>query len=180
MLKVPNHNNPDAHITSDAVENWGCGAFNGKEWFQLQWSSSTTHHHITIQELIPIVISIALWGKQWSGKTVQIHCDYAAVVAIINSGDSKDAEAMHLCRCLAFIVAKWNMNIFATHVRGADNTMADALSRNNSEYFLHCYPPANPSLTPISAQLLDLLVIQKPDWRSTHWIRLWNSIFGGI
>ena len=68
MLKVPNRNNPGAHITSDAAGNWRCGAFSGKEWFQLQWSSSTTHHHITIQELIPIVISIALWGKQWSGK----------------------------------------------------------------------------------------------------------------
>ena len=49
--KMPNHNNPDAHITSDAAENGVCGAFSGKEWFQLQWSSSTNHHHnITIKE----------------------------------------------------------------------------------------------------------------------------------
>ncbi len=33
-------------------------------------------------------------------------CDNAAVVAIINKGQSKDKEAMHLARCLAFIQAE--------------------------------------------------------------------------
>ena len=27
--------------------------------------------HITIKELIPIVIGAAIWGKQWSGKVIR-------------------------------------------------------------------------------------------------------------
>ena len=36
------------------------------------------------------------------------HCDNSAVVAIINKGDSKEPEAMHLLRCLAFLKAKFS------------------------------------------------------------------------
>ena len=38
---------------------------------------------------------------------VMSHCDNAAVVAILNKGDCKDPEAMHLVRCLAFLKAKF-------------------------------------------------------------------------
>ena len=58
---------------------------------------------ITIKELIPVVLAVAIWGRQWCGKTVQIRCDNAAVVAILNSGDSRDPDALHLRRCLAFM-----------------------------------------------------------------------------
>ena len=157
----------------------GGGAFSGTQWFQLQWSASTEQHHITIKELIPIVIAVAIWGRSWSGKTVQAQCDKAAVVAIINSGNSKDREAMHLCRCLSFIMAKFNVNLFASHIRGSDNTLADhdALSRKNTDYFLANFPQAQLSPTRIPSELLDLLVVDKPDWRSPNWTRLWTSIF---
>ena len=109
---------------------------------------------------------------------MQAQCDNAAVVAIINSGNSKDREAMHLCQCSSFITAKFNINLFASHIRGSDNTLADALSRKNTDYFLANFPQAQPSPTRIPSELLDLLVVDKPDWRSPNWIRLWTSIFG--
>ena len=37
---------------------------------------------------------------------------------------------MHLVRCLAFIKAKYEFELMATHVRGVDNPIADALSRD--------------------------------------------------
>ncbi len=39
---------------------------------------------------------------------------------------------MHLvARCLAFIMAKFDMQLVASHIKGAENSLADALSRDN-------------------------------------------------
>lgn len=85
--------------------------------------------HITIKELVPIVLGAAVWGREWYGRTVQVWCDNSAVVAILNWGNSQDPEAMHLMRCLAFIKAKFQFALFATHIKGTNNDLADALSR---------------------------------------------------
>lgn len=77
-------------ITSDASGKWGCGAYSPKgEWFQLKLPTSWEGIHITVKELLPIVISVALWGEHWQGKSVKCWCDNAAVVG---SGSSKDVR----------------------------------------------------------------------------------------
>ena len=159
-----------AVITTDASGNWGCGGYCECNWFQVQWPQNTADLHITIKELIPIVLALGLWGGMWVGKTIQLRCDNAAAVAIINSGDSRDAEAMHLRRCMAFIAAKFDLNCFASHI----NTLADELSRNKLTNFMS---DASPWPTPIPPELLDLIMVQKPDWRSPDWTRLWSSTF---
>ena len=71
---------PDVQLTSDASSKWGCGAFYmyNRYWFQLQWQESLQHMHITIKELIPIVLAAAIWGREWTGLTVQARCDNTA------------------------------------------------------------------------------------------------------
>ena len=49
---------------------------------------------------------------------------------------------MHLTRYLAFISAKLDIHIVASHIRGINNTLADALSRNNLSLFRSLYIPA--------------------------------------
>ena len=50
-------------FTSDASASWGCGAFiYVGEWFQLELPSSWDGIHITIKELLPIVIYGAASG----------------------------------------------------------------------------------------------------------------------
>ena len=79
---------PATELTTDASESWGCGAFNSSgEWFQLQWPSAWRSIHITVKELVPIVVGCA---------SVRCQCDNAAVVAIIKSGTCKDARATEL------------------------------------------------------------------------------------
>ncbi len=74
------------------------------------------HLNITSKEFIPIVLAVAIWGHQWTGKIVLAVCDNEAVVSIVNSGTSKDKEAMHLHRCLAFTTAKFTAKfIFGTY-----------------------------------------------------------------
>lgn len=74
--------------------------------------------HITIKELILIVLAAAVWGREWSGLTVQVCCDNAAVVTNFNRDCSKDMDVMHLLSCLAFIKAKF---LFVSHIPGVDN-----------------------------------------------------------
>ena len=126
-------------LTSDASGAWGCGAWWETRWFQLQWLGlgESASYGITAKVLLPIVVVVASWGKAWQGKAVLARCDNMAVVAIVNSGSSREAEAMHLRRCLAFLEAKRAIQLWAEHVRGVDNEVADSLSRNRLDQVFH-------------------------------------------
>ncbi len=63
--------------------------------------------------------------------TVKARCENMAVVAAIKSGSCKERKSMHLRRCLAFMEASVPFILVAEHIRGEDNVVADALSRNS-------------------------------------------------
>ncbi len=48
--------NSSQTVTSDASGNWGCGAIQGKGWFQLEWPTEFRSFPIHVKELLPIVI----------------------------------------------------------------------------------------------------------------------------
>lgn len=75
------------------------------------------------------------WGPLWHGATLLAQRNNVAVVHIVNHGTSKNQDAMHLARCLAFITAKFDFHIVAAHIKGALNVRADALSHNNLPLF---------------------------------------------
>ena len=102
MMSALSKHPPEVMVTSDASGHWGCGAVcdTSHQWFSVKWGECWTHIHITIKELLPIVVASAIWGKEWTGKQVLFRCDNAAVVAIINSGQSKHPLAMHYTRLL--------------------------------------------------------------------------------
>ena len=178
MMHLPDQSNPSFSLTSDASGSWGCGAFSGSRWFMLPWTKETEPYHITAKELVPIVIAGAVWGRQWRGTTVLAHCDNLAVVHIVNQGSSRNRDAMHLARCLAFITAKFEFHLTATHIKGANNVKADALSRDNLQLFRLLHPQANLEGSLIPQPLLDLVLLSRPDWTSKHWTELWNTTFG--
>ena len=134
------------------------------------------NHHITIKELIPVVVTAIVWGRQWSASHVRVKCDNAAVVQILNHGYSRDANVMHLMRCLHFIAARFNFRVSAEHIPGSLNTAADALSRNSLHIFQELVPTANQSPTSIPDILTDILMHTKPNWLSTDWTALFSSI----
>ncbi len=168
---------PSVTFTSDASGGWGCGAFSSEgQWFQCEWSGSWESVHITVKELLPMVVACILWGASWQGTTVLCRSDNMAAVSIINSGRSRDGLAMQLMRSLFFFLARYNIRVFATHIAGKANTAADALSRDNLPLFLHQVPYARPQPTPIPPEVRQLLVSQRPDWTSKGWRRLFTSI----
>lgn len=132
---------PTVVMTSDASGSWG---FTGQgEWFQVEWPESWASIHITVKELLPIVLGVTLWGARWVDTTVKCLCDNAAVVAIINSGRSKCDRAMRLMRCLFFFLAQYRITLQGEHIPGVDNGAADALSRDRLSSFRMQVPQAS-------------------------------------
>ena len=164
-------------VTSDASGSWGCGAWSGSAWFQLQWDAATALKQIAIKEMIPIIIAAAIWGHSWKGSTVQALCDNAAVVAVVNSRSSREPDLMQLLRCLFFLEAHFQFHLQSRHVPGQANTLADDLSRNRLASFHKNFPDADPLPSPIPPSILQWLLHRKLDWTSAAWTQLfWNSV----
>ena len=161
----------DARLVTDASGSWGCGAYFGSKWFALSWSScpAWAEVHISVQELLPIVVSCAIWGSDMTGRHIRCLCDNAAVVVMINKHTSKHPMAMHLLRCLFFICARSNITLSAEHIAGISNEAADALSRNNLPAFFLKVPSAARAASAIPPALIEILINQRPNWLSAEW-----------
>ena len=152
-----------ATVTSDASGRWGCGAYSSSgDWFQLEWPESWREVHITVKELLPVVVAVAMWGKQWRGRNIRCRCDNAAVVSIINSGSSKEERAMHLMRSLFFFQAIFDISLVAEHIPGAENGPADALSRGDASSFLSQVRSARHEPTAVRDDLQQALLLKRP------------------
>ena len=71
---------PAFSATSDASGSWGCGAWSGSSWFQLEWPSEANSRHISFKELFAGLVSAAVWGRRWRGSCVQWLCDNQSAV----------------------------------------------------------------------------------------------------
>ena len=86
-------------------------------------------HDINILELLTTMVTLKLWGKLLCSKRVILQCDNENSVLAINSGHSL-VPGMHLClREIWFLTTRYDIDIFAQHVAGVDNSIADHLSR---------------------------------------------------
>ena len=164
--------NPDLTLLSDASGHWGCGALLGTQWFQYQWPEGMDKANITRKELIPIILAAAIWGHEWSRKTIVTQCDNLAVVEVLNRGYSREPDIMHLMRCLFFFSAHFHFRVIAKHIPGKQNILADALSCDRLSLFHSLHPQANSSPAIIPAPLIALLITNKPDWLSQDWTNL--------
>ena len=87
---------------------------------------------------------------------------------------------MHLLRCLVFVEAFHHCYLYPTYIDTKSNHLADDLSRNNSSSFLSKVPNADLHPTPISQQLLDLLLDQRANWILPHWNHQFSTIFNTV
>ena len=142
--------------------------------FSLCWPSSWDKTYITAKELLPIVLGTAVWGSAWKGCTVLCLSDNAAVVAIVNSGQSKMDRAMHLMKCLSFFLARWGISLVCRHLPGFQNGAADALSRNALPSFQRLVPHASSVPSAIPDNLLQCLALGMPDWTKVDWFALFD------
>ena len=170
-------------IWTDASGSYGCGAIapESHQWIQLQWSS---HNHgginprgqsILWKELVPIVIACTVWAKYWRGRQVTVHCDNMGTVAVVNAGYSREHNIMHLLRCLFFVRATYQFSLYATHIAGAQNCWADALSRGNTQFLYTQVGDPTYHQSQVQASLITLLMQEQPDWTLPRWTQLYRD-----
>ena len=63
---------------------------------------------ITFKELLPIVLAYAVWGEEFTGSRVIVHCDNIGAVELVNS--------LTLLPIFHFQIELW-----AVHVPGTEN-----------------------------------------------------------
>ena len=160
---------PSLHVASDASGHWGCGAWWGAAWLQMEWSATTSTLPIAVKELLPILIGSAIWGQAWSYHRVVWHCDNQAVVSCLRSRTSRHPILMHLLRNLVYIEALSGFYIAAEYIDTHANHIADDLSRNRVSSFLLKVPQASPTPTSVPAPLVDLLLDHQADWTCQQW-----------
>ena len=111
LLRRDNDNwTPEHCIQTDASGSWGCGAFWDNHWLQWYWPQKWARHNIMAKELIPIVLSCVVWGRQLAGRRVLIECDNFSVVAAVSKQYTKEQAAMHLLRTLYFFITHFDKN----------------------------------------------------------------------
>lgn len=144
----------------------GCGCYFGGRWIYYQWpccwNNQAIMRDITFLELVPIVLSVMVWGEALSGKKVQFHTDNMASVAILNSQSSKSPRIMCLLRQLVLFVMKYNITFKAKHIAGLDNSIADAISRKQWRRFRNLALVARKDPDPIPARFHSLILEVRP------------------
>ena len=123
------------------------------------------------KELVPIVLSCAVWGPLLSGYRVEFKCDNWSVVDSIYKGSSKEPVTMHLLQCFRFFSAHFDIRVVASHIPGAVNIVADQLSRNKAMEFLQANPHVSRIPVTMPTPLLILVSPQKQDWTSPSFLR---------
>ena len=108
-------------------------------------------------------------------KIVLVHCDNHAVVEVVNAGYGKDPLLMQLLQCL-FYHAYFEITVRANHIPGKSNGAADAISRNDLSRFFSQVSAANQQATFIPTALMELVILQQPDWLSPTWPQLFRNL----
>ncbi len=105
-----------------------------------------------------------------------VKCDNMAVVATIRSGSCKERNTMHMRRCLAFLEAVGMFVLVAEHIKGVDNVVADALSRNNLSLATVLQDAAAvPERVPQA--LVELMTVPMLGWSEQQWDALRSFTF---
>ena len=71
---LPSPETERVELVSDASGSWGCAAVWGTQWLQWRWNAKAQSWHIAPKELLPVLLSCIVWGKEWSGKLIRCHC----------------------------------------------------------------------------------------------------------
>ena len=176
MMWVASCTSPEVRVVSDASGHWGCGVYCLPKWMTLQWTPCLQGKSIQVKELIPVVLAAGVWGRGWTGKVVEFVVDNQAVVAVLQSGYSKEEHLMHLLRVPVWLASHFQFWFVASHIAGKDNTLADAISRNNSDLFLSQVSPSTELLPVVPPPaLVDLLSHVLP-WTSAGWMKQFDII----
>ena len=146
------------HLYTDSSTQ-GLGGCCGDAWFSQAWPVATKEwaNSVSWLEMVPMLAACLLWGHRWTGLSVLMHCDNTGVVCAWEKGWSRDPRLISLIRQTLFVAAKHSFGLRVSHVPGANNSAADALSRLQIGRFPRLHPTAAAAATPLPPALTGFL-----------------------
>ena len=142
--------NTDLPLYSDSSLQ-GYGAWYGKDYLYGMWSGVDTfdpgcgHYtpppkfdnlrvhegNINVYELYPVLVGLKRWVSRYKNTRLQAITDNMQVMAMLNTGRSKNKLCMAWLREIFWVCFINNIEIHSTYIRSEDNILADHLSRLN-------------------------------------------------
>ena len=132
-------------LFSDAASTIGYGAFLGPKWFHGEWDRHWKGQSIAVLEFYPIILAVETWSEELQNQCIHFYTDNQALVEVINKQTCRDTKLMSLLRRLVLSCLKKNILFQARHLPGAQNTLADLLSRGKIQQFRQLAPHMHPS-----------------------------------
>lgn len=129
-------------ISTDASSSFGYGAFMMGGYFSFSFAAAQqlfadapeASEPIHVHELFAVLMLCRLFSAALAGLYVRLHIDNTVVVAVINKGTAKGATGtrmMQYVREIFWLSAHHNFRLTSTYISSANNSLADALSRND-------------------------------------------------
>lgn len=130
-------NNADVVCYTDAATTIGGigGHFNNGEWFQVKWADLQFHRSdnrdIVWRELAAVVVAILMQRLILKEKAICAWTDSSPAVGMLISmrASLKRPDCQTLINWLCETALITNFHIYVRHIKGENNTIADALSR---------------------------------------------------
>ena len=135
------HTSPeDTDLHTDASRNFtlGAGGYCGPDWFIFQWDEEFMNKalpSIDYREFYALTVGITLWLPKFRNRRITVHCDNLGVVHMVNNNSSNCKNCMVLIRHIVMQSLIHNTHVFASHVLGKNNRLADCLSRLRYDIF---------------------------------------------
>ena len=95
--------------------------------------------HINIKELAAVYAAVYSWAPLWTNRRVIVHTDSEVVMAIINKGTSTNSVCTTILKEMCFRSLQYNFSLFAVHIAGHENIIADSVSRFNTHGFIKTF-----------------------------------------
>lgn len=138
--------NSQLQLYTDAAGATGFGAYFQGDWCFAAWPPAWRTQGFTanslLLELFPIIVGAELWASRMANQSVIFWCDNLGVVQAINNQQCSSPHALRLLQYLVVHCLRLNISFTARHVPGAENGVADALSRGDFVRFRALAPGA--------------------------------------
>ena len=130
MMEYENWSLPDSVFSSDSCLS-GCGGFWNGCYFHATFPESIMlqNLHISILEILSIIICLKLWGKHFKGQRIIVFCDNLNVCHLLNQGNSRSEILQDCLREVCYLAACNEFEIRAQHLSSTENRISDILSR---------------------------------------------------
>ena len=123
---------------SDASGKIGMGALCGSAWMHQPWPAqfiTKSKPSIEYLELFAVTAAVLAWIDGFRNRRIILFCVNKSVVDMINFTTTSCKNCMVLIRKIVLRGLEDHVRIFARHVEGKKNKLADSLSREQIDYF---------------------------------------------